>query len=101
MLLTAYNLISEIHYNFNEDLMFAMVVLRSHENDVTCAFNIGIGYQAVEQYLPRNQPADLDAWYSALDQSDYFGDLPGQTEALLAYANDPRSVPDCELDQWK
>jgi hypothetical protein len=101
MLEIAYTVLREIHFNYSENLRFAWVVLRSHASDALCAFNVGIGYQAVEHYLPRNQPDDLEAWYAALDQSDYFGDLPGETDALLAYANDPRFVPGCDLEEWK
>jgi hypothetical protein len=101
MLLIAYRLMSELHYNFSESLMFASVIVRSYPDEIACAFGFGVGYLSTTQHLPRSQPSNLDAWFGALSQSDYFGDLPGQTDALIAYGIDPRNIPSCVLTQWK
>ena len=105
MLEMAYGLTHDFYFNFDDTKpMYLTLHLRADPESteiVDCVFGLGIGHLAVPNYLPVERPDDLESWYDRLVESGYYGDLPGETEALLAYGNDPSSRPFCKLDEWK
>jgi hypothetical protein len=105
MLKLAYTLTREFYYNFADtNPMFIALHLRASEVDLgfsDCVFGLGIGYITNLTYLPRELPSDLESWFNSLVVSNYYGDLPGETEALLAYGNDPASSPNCNITELK
>ena len=104
ILLLAYELMHEFYYNFQDTRpMYLSIHLRASE-DVGfggCVLGIGIGYQAASTYLPKENPSNLEAWFGALRSARYYGDLPGQSDAFLAYGNDPADFTNCGLSNWK
>ncbi len=105
MLQLAYDLTYEFFYNFSDTKpMYLTLHLRAHEGDSVisgCVFGLGIGYQAISSYLSKNHRNDLENWFRSLEASTYYGDLPGETEALLAYGNDPAATPGCTISEME
>lgn len=98
----AYSIMREFFYNFDDpNVMFVTLHLRGDENDPNCSLGLGIGYITARNFLPDKDPENLEDWYSFFVEEQYYGDLPGETDALLAYGNDPQNMPFCSIDEWK
>ncbi len=104
LLAIAYTLLHEFYDNFvDERPMFLELHIGAYQNDVFtgCVLGAAIGHQAVSTYLPAQRPSNLEAWFSALRNVKYYGDLPGQSDALLAYGNDPAFTANCDIGSWQ
>ena len=100
----AYNLLHEFYFNFSDSgPMFLSLHIRAYQNDVIggCVLGIGLGHQAAATYLPAQRPSNLEAWFGLLRNAKYYGDLPGQTDAQLAYGNDPGDAANCDMESWR
>ena len=105
LLQLAHDLSYEVYYNFAGDQPISVTLhLRAGATDSGisgCVLGLGIGYRSLSRHLPQGQPANLEGWFNDLVREQYYGDLPGQTDALLAYGNDPASAPGCSRDNWQ
>ena len=104
LLALAYTLFHEFYFNFSDKRpMFLILSIRAIQNDVIggCVLGVGIGHQAVPGYLPDQNPSNLESWFGSLRNAKYYGDLSGQTDALLAYGNDPADAANCEISSWQ
>lgn len=102
MLQISYVIAREFYYNFSDaQPAYISIHLRTHEDDISCVFGLGIGPKSIQKHLTLNPPNDLEGWFSDLVASEYYADLPGQSEEFMAYGNDPANAPLCKLDNWK
>ncbi len=104
LLAIAYTLFHEFYFNFSDMRpMFLILSIRAIQNDVIggCVLGVGIGHQAAAVYLPDQNPSNLESWFGSLRTAKYYGDLSGQTDALLAYGNAPANAANCEISSWQ
>ncbi|MCB0032169.1 MAG: hypothetical protein KDE28_29870 [Anaerolineales bacterium] len=105
LLAVLYSLFHDFYFEATDvQPMFLVLHLREFEGAGTtqgCVFGAGIGYLSIADYLPQQPPADLEGWFQRLHEQKYYGDLPGETEALLAYGNDPAKSPGCVNRNWR
>ena len=92
----------EAYFNYDGARpMYVFALARADEDDIDCVFSVGIGYQSADAFLANRPPNDLEMWFQALVEMEYYGDEPGQTDALMSFANDPSDAPYCDIREWK
>ena len=98
----AYALMHEFYFNFSEaNVMYVSLLVTGEQFNPNCNLGLGVGYITATNFLPEKMPEDLEAWFSFFVEEQYFGDLPGESQALLAYGNDPALIPLCTLEEWQ
>jgi hypothetical protein len=100
MLRMAYVLMHEFYYNFADRNPYYLFIHLRAGSDSGCVFGAGIGHAVVGRFVPKETPDNLESWFQKLVISKYYGDEEGQSEANMAYGNDPSSRIDCPLAEW-